>query len=349
MFVYYIAYFGMLASRFVSTRISGRGVLYYFFLFLLFIFVAFRFRVGCDWDGYYMNWIWAKNLTLAQALENTEPAHWTIIVLFQQWGIPYPFINVVAASIFFLGLNSLARRQPDPLAFLALSFPILIINMAMSGIRQSEAIGLMCFAYGAFIDRRIIKFTIFVLLAYLFHQSAIVFLFFLPLIRGKQTRINVLGAILLALPGLYFLMNSDTAQEAVSRYVDTGVDAAGAAFRLGLLVLTGIGYHLFLDKKWEALYPRDYKLVTISAWLMTGSIFVLIFSSTIGDRFGYYLIPLQLMIFSRIPYLGLKKNRDFLIAAPYVMLTVIFLVWTQQSSHFQRCYLPYRLYGPTLF
>ena len=42
---------------------------------------------------------------------------------------------------------------------LAVAFPILVINMPMSTIRQAAAIGIMCFAYNAFNDRRSILFV----------------------------------------------------------------------------------------------------------------------------------------------------------------------------------------------
>ena len=70
-------------------------------------------------------------------------------------GLPLPsFAISLSSAIFFLGVHVLARRQPDPLGFLVLLFPILIINMPMSGIRQGAAIGLLCIAFVAFIDRR---------------------------------------------------------------------------------------------------------------------------------------------------------------------------------------------------
>lgn len=74
----------------------------------------------------------------------------------------------------------LARRQPDPLGFLVLLFPILIINMPMSGIKQGAAIGLICIAFAAFIDKKLFWFTAWTLLASTIHNSAIVFLLLIP-------------------------------------------------------------------------------------------------------------------------------------------------------------------------
>ena len=64
------------------------------------------------------------------------------------------------------------------MGYLSLAFPVLIINMPMSGIRQAAAIGIMCFAYNAFNDRRLIRFVFCVIVASGFHSSAVSFLIF---------------------------------------------------------------------------------------------------------------------------------------------------------------------------
>ena len=100
-------------------------------------------------------------------------------------GLPYPVANIASSAVFFLGVHVLARRQPDPLGFLVLLFPILIINMPMSGIRQGAAIGLLCIAFVAFIDRRPLWFAFWVVLAAGFHISVLIFMLLLPVATGS--------------------------------------------------------------------------------------------------------------------------------------------------------------------
>ena len=227
-------------------------------------------------------------------------------------------------------------------AVLVLAFPILVINIPMSAIRQAEAIGIMCFAFAAFVDRKLLRYVALVGLAVLFHRSAMIFLAFAPFIHLQFTKRNVAFSMLLALPGLYLMTQTAAADEAMGRYVGTGVDAAGAAFRLLVLVLSGALYLLKIRPLWKRQFPQDYKLVTIAAWLMVASFGLFFVSSVIGDRFGYYLIPLQLVIFVRIPYLQGLRNRQLWTFAPYALLTTVFFVWTQLSWHFQQCYVPYQ-------
>jgi len=65
-------------------------------------------------------------------------------------------------------------------------------------------------------------------------------------------------------------------------------------------------------------------------------------SSVIADRFSYYLIPIQTMIFARLPFLPFRQNAAFHAALPYVGLLLVFTVWSQLSGHFRECYIPYQ-------
>src|SRR5690606_31434867 len=65
-------------------------------------------------------------------------------------------------------------------------------------------------------------------------------------------------------------------------------------------------------------------------------------STIIADRLGYYFIPLQALIFARIPWMQSLPSRPILAAAPYLGLLVFFVVWTMSSGHFQSCYIPYQ-------
>ena len=54
---------------------------------------------------------------------------------------------MISSFTFFFGAHYMAQRQQNRIAFLILLFPVLIINMPMSGIRQASAIGALCIAF----------------------------------------------------------------------------------------------------------------------------------------------------------------------------------------------------------
>lgn len=340
----YLAVFnGLILLRVaVKDAMRLRGQLYVPLLILLFLFSAFRFEVGCDWTGYLNQYYRYGSIPFSDVWNNREALWVSIFTLQTSLDLPYPWINVFSSLIFFVGLHAMARRQPDALAFLVLLFPILIINMPMSGIRQGAAIGMMFLAFNAFTDRALFRFLAFTIIAAGLHSSALVFLLLAPLVNGGYSRRRLFLAVVLAVPGSLLLMSGEAADVATSRYVDTGRDAAGAAFRVGLIGLSGLYFLLFLRRKWRVEFPQDFKLAMIGALVMLAMLSLLPVSSIIADRLAYYLVPIQAMMFARIPFLSLRKDRSLHIALPYIITLAVFVVWTSLSGHFKQCYIPYQ-------
>lgn len=306
------------------------------------VFVGFRVDVGCDYGTYQNHYSFGTEGAFIQALSGRDSGHWLLISFLNYLGLHSQSLNIVASLIFFSGLHSLAKRQPDPLAFIALCFPILIINMPMAATRQSIAIGFICFAYSAIVDRRRFLFLIWIFFGTLFHVSSIVFLLLFPFVSRDFNLKNISISFLFVIPVLIALLLSDAAALANERYIQGGSEAAGAAFRLSILTLSGLYFILRLSISWKQQSPSDYKLVLMGAWMMVGFFILFFLSSVIGDRFGYYLIPIQAIIFARLPYLRLGKLRQIHSFLPYAGLTLVFVVWTMTSWHFSQCYIPYK-------
>lgn len=319
-----------------------RRVFYFYVLMGLFVFSAFRYQVGCDWDGYYYNYLMAENFDWAKRTAVQEPIWWAILDWMQTYNAPYPIINVVSNAVFFLGVHILARRQPEPLAFLVMLFPILIINMPMSGIRQGAAIGMMCIAFVSFMDRRPYWFATWTILASGFHVSALLFLLAAPLASGKLTTKRLILAAVLLVPGVFFIAISAGVERAISTYIDSNIHASGAIYRVGLLVLTSLYFLISVTHKWRVHFPEDHSFVTLGVIMMMLVALLLPISSVMADRFAYYLIPIQTIIFARLPYLPRRFDKNLHIALPYFLLLIVFTVWTQSSFFFQRCYIPYQ-------
>lgn len=333
----------MTASWMMVRRPAGSyQIVYWVILIILTGFSGLRLGVGCDWTGYAFQYLKQIGQSYQDALNSRDPAHWVLMEFIIDNGYNYIHLNIATSLIFFVGLHRFARRQTDPIAYLILAFPILIINMPMSAIRQASAIGFICIAFGAFIDRKLIRYVFWVLVASSFHSSAVIFLALSPFVISDYSRRNVLISMFLLIPGAISLLQTESADIATVRYIETDRDAAGALFRSGLLFLTSLIFYMFLRAPWKAKFPNDYKLANIGATMMLFLLPTVPFSNVIGDRFGYYLIPVQLMIFTRMPYLVSPSNRVVAQALPFVLLFSVFAVWSALSSHFQGCYIPYR-------
>ncbi len=341
--MYVSVFSGLILLKYVVGKSRSRIQLGYWCAFVfLFIFSAFRFEVGCDWSGYLHQYNVYGAVPFAGLVQQSEPLWVGLFSLQVYWGLDYPWINVFSSMIFFAGLHVMARRQPNALAFLILLFPVLIINMPMSGIRQGAAIGIMCIAFMAFVDRALVRFVLLVFLAATLHSSALVFMLLAPLVTGKYSRTRLMMALILAAPGAFFLSGSEEAGVAVSRYINTNTEAAGALFRVGVLGLSGLYFLMFLRAKWTTAFPEDFKLAMIGALMMVGALLLIPVSSVIADRLAYYLIPIQVLILARIPYFQWQHNKRLHVLFPYALLLTMFVVWTTLSSLFDQCYRPYQ-------
>lgn len=308
----------------------------------LVLFVGFRWQVGCDWYGYLNIFEGARQASLEEAVTDREPGFALLNVFVHYLGLEYFTVNVVGALLFFVGLYFFARREENPMAIVALSFPVLIVNMPMSGVRQGIAIGFAMLAINAYRDRRRLSYVGAVLAGSTFHQSALLFLGAAPLIGSKRSIVMVGLALLLTVPALYFLL-SGTVGFYAERYAgDTG-DAAGAPFRAGLLATVGLGFLVFMRSGWRKKHPDDYELYAIASALMVATLPITLFASIIGDRLGYYLVPFQLVIMARVATVfGGDKLSQLYALAPYLVLFGFFAAWMSASTLFGICYVPYQ-------
>jgi len=338
----YLELFGAMSLGNLMTlhNPSHRKVLYWSLLIFLFCFVTFRWDVGCDFETYATISQQGSYLQVDDVLEKKEAGFWLLIIGLYRLGWAYPTLNVFGALAFFSGFHAMARRQPDPLLFLTLAFPVLIIQMPMSAMRQGVAIGFMCFAFNAFLDRRLLSFGFWVAAASSFHASAFAFVMLVPFMVKMELKRRFVVSSILALPIAYYVVNTDTA-ESYSVYSKLAIDAFGGSSRAALLFLTGAAYFLFIRAEWKKQSPHDYDLVTIVAPMLLLILPLTYFQSALADRFGYYFLPVELMIQSRAYMFYRNSFMIPLLGAPLAAGLFVLLIWTFFSWIAGVCFLNY--------
>jgi hypothetical protein len=341
----YIAIMGFLiiAQTLSSNAQSAIGLLRVMCIFFL-VYIGLRRDVGCDFDGYYLIFSLSEGLSLPETTEFMEVGFAVLIRLIQEAGLDFYWLNLVCAAIFLYGAYKLSARQPSPLGFFALSFPILMLHMAMSATRQATAIGILMLAFIAFTEKKRIGFVTFVLLAASFHTSAITFLP-LAFLIGRPVSVMTLAAAFAVVAPVIFIFSGTSVETYRARYVESELSAAGGLVRGAMVTAAGLMFLFTLRRPWQRMYPRDYDITRILALMTIPLVPLSLVSSVIADRFGYYLMPAQLMIFARIPYLrGSDAIGQLLSLAPWVMLVGFLVVWILFSPIAAECYLPYDNY-----
>lgn len=326
----------------VSLPSRPYNAVYLFVLLMLFAMVALRYEVGCDWTGYLYHYQDAKRQGFDDLILRWDPLWYVWLGIVQAFGWDYEVANLLPAIVLFAGLHRLAQRQTDPMSVLIFAFPIVIMGLGMSGIRQAAAWGILCFAILAFQDRRRASFVFFVLFAAAWHSSALVFILLLPLLVAQQVRAQIVMAVLMGVPILFVLLSTEAADTALTRYTGSQAEtASGAPLRLAMVASTGLFYLAVLRRRWASLGNQNTGLMTIMSIAMIASLALIPFSSIIADRIGYYLMIPQLMILGSLPFSSWKGVDGAGKIYAYGMFTVYFAVWTFVSSLFVLCYVPY--------
>lgn len=337
-----IFYAGFASNLSTYGRFAARRYMYYGAIPMILLFVCLRWNIGCDFGSYLRHAEDFGQMPWADALYMPEPGYWLLVVALNRLGLEFPAINIVAALVFFVGIWRYSKDEPDPLTFVMLIFPLLILNIPMSAIRQAMSMGLLCFALVAFQDRSLWRYVLYVVVAAQFHQSAIAFLALAPLLISNRTAIQIAIGVPAAVAVVYFLATSDTAASYTEAYVDSGVDAAGGAARVAIVAATGLGFIMFLRPRWKYFFPRDYQLVFYFSLIMIACAPLVYYSSVLGDRFSYYTMPVAYMVQSKAYLMFAGPRRTLLYVLPFVVSGLALLAWSQLSWIFAVCYVPYK-------
>ncbi|MBT9099550.1 EpsG family protein [Methylovulum psychrotolerans] len=271
--------------------------------------VGLRHEVGADWGTYLRHLTEVLGVSLGAALSegHGDPAYvfvnWLAGIL--GWGVYGT--NTICALLFMSGLLFFCAKQPNPWLALAVSVPYLVIVVAMGYTRQSVAIGLSMFALIALSHGQMYKFAFWVLLAALFHKTAVVLLI-LPILLSSGAwwwRVPLMGGLLLL---AYKALLQDSVESLENEYLVAQYASSGAAIRIAMNALPAVVFLIFINR--FRLNRVTRKVWWLLAWAVLLAIPVLVASpsSTAVDRISLYLIPLQIFVWSRVPGLRLVGN-----------------------------------------
>ena len=343
MLTYLGVYVGLVLTKFGAGRSTISTPILAFWAIVLTVFVGSREWVGCDFSGYLLRFNFYQKVPFETVSGNAESGFLALNYLVINMGLGYPWLNFFAAVIFFGCAVAFVLKRGDPLSILALMFPVLIVQLAMSGLRQALAVALLMLAWNAFVSRRRVWTLALILAASLFHASAIVFLPMVLLI-GRQVSTVTLGlAAVVAMPAVFYLIG-ERADVYQGRYIESENESLGAIFRVALTVITSGMFELY-RRAYETEYPEDFQLMRAFSLFGLGVGLLFFISTLAAHRMNYYVMPVQLVMLSRLPRI-MSDNRPNLAldVAPYVVYGMYIVVWMGLSRHASLCYDPYNSY-----
>lgn len=332
------------AGLFVRTRSHQDIALGVFGVFLL-LFMGTRNDTGCDFRAYQARFLSLyKDPSYLSYVGQEEPGfHW-LNLLVHDLGLDYMWLNVFGSLIFVVCVIRFVRMSPAPLLLLSIMFPIVILQLGMSGLRQALAVALLLQAMISFVHVRRINAGLWILLAAQFHQSAYLFLPLAFMAGRKFSWTMAVGSVAVLGPAAYFLLG-ERADVYSDRYVEQiyGENSSGGAtLRYALALLPCVLFELQI-KRVRRLLPRFYPLLRVVS-LMTFALLPIGFLSTVAlHRMTYYVLPATMLIFvctvMTMPKAHALSRK--LLYAPAGVLLVYMTGWFTLSRHSSICYVPY--------
>lgn len=305
--------------------------------------IGLRNEVGGDWFNYLRHFQMTAAMSFSEAMQRGDPGHYVVNWLVARLGGNIYWVNLVYGSILMWGTVVFCRRQPWPWLALLVAVPYMLIVVGMGYSRQAVALGFALLGLVALGEHRIRAFVIWIALGALFHKSAVLLLPIAAL-AASRNRFLTAGLVGTTFVLLFYLLVSDDADHLWTHYVEYAMQSQGAKIRVLMNVIPA-GLMLVWGKRLVP-DPQERKLWTWMAVLAVICLPVVWLYSTAVDRVALYLIPIQLLVFSRIPRLAGSniRFRTLLVLGVVGYYAAALFVWLNFAKH-AKYWVPYQL-GP---
>ena len=343
--LYLAVYMALVVAALLIGRRYAHIILIVACLFLV-AFIGTRYYVGCDFVAYELRFRSAGSDLQALDLYGSEVAFDALAVLTKQLGLGYMWLNVFAAVIFMACVYVLLRGTSRPLAALACFFPVLVIQLAMSGVRQASAVGMLMLAVAFFLKGMRIATALTIIVGSFFHTSVIIFL---PMayLAGRKFNISraLIGVVLLAPVAYYFLESRMDVY--VDRYVEEiygEMSAFGAVFRYALLAISA-GLFFIYREKVEKRFPDYFPLFMLFAMITLAILPLGLVNTVILHRVIYFVMPVSILM---LVYTSIAVSPRNVLTIPrlfpFGMYGAYSVMWFLTSRHASLWYVPYETY-----
>ncbi len=312
------------------------------FLFIGFFFaflIGFRFEVGGDWATYLLHFNQTIGMPFSEVLNGKDPGHQVLNWLMARWDMGVYGVNMVYSTIFMIGLVKFSRDQTYPWIAMSAAVPYMIIVVAMGYSRQGMALGIFMWAITYLRKGNLKTYVVMILIAALFHKTAIILLPLGMFLYGKGMILRILMLVPIVF-GAWDLLVADAAGNLIHQYIDKDMQSAGAKIRVAMNLFPSLLLFMY-RKEWKKSF-EDY---TFWLWIAIGSIVAMALvgvASTAVDRISLYFIPVQLAVYGRLPYLARNQISPSMTKVLIILMyTLVLFIWLNYATH-SRYWLPYQ-------
>ena len=186
---------------------------------MLFWFIAlsgFAYNVGSDTVAYMeeyevAKWSYIHNLRDFLEFENSRQPGWLLLeFICRSISSNFVFFKLIIAGFCNWAVFRFIKKHSS-FPFIAVLFYGLVfaLHLNFNALRQFIAVGFFLIGYDFLIERKWLKYYFFVFLAYMFHSSALICIFFPLLFPLKLNKIRVVLLSIVFLIGSFILLSLD--------------------------------------------------------------------------------------------------------------------------------------------
>lgn len=332
------AFFSLINPRVVSKPA-------WIFVFCVYIvFVGLRYDVGPDWAQYIQLHYFTGLDNFFDVLASSEPLSYLLFWVSDNLGLDVYLTNIVAAIIMMTGVYAFAKSTQSPWLALLAASPYLIIVIGMSGIRQAMATGVILLLLAKWDNLKLISRAAIILIASMFHTSAIVaFIFLVTQLRAKPfIKITIGGALLLfaILLGGSVSTFSEGIAKYEARYIGgAGTISLGSLFHIAMIAIPAVIGFLF--RRQIRPYVDKPQLLTFGLYASVVVLALNAVSTTAASRLTVYLYFIPMIVYSAFSMI-LGRNNTMVMAMAISMLHVLILVAWFAFANNSHSFLPYQ-------
>ncbi len=267
------------------------------------LFIGFRDEVGADWGNYLAMFERdAVNMDYIDALHHHDPSYWLLQVWAWDLGYEIYFVNFIAAILFVWGVSRFVMKLlPNPWLGFVVIMSYTMIAVATGYVRQGIALGITFGALSYLVEKKMLQFISLAFFAASFHRTAVLIIG-LALFADKKNKFFKFIGVSIMIVAAYVTFLAGAEQKYIQEYILNNMQSSGAVIRALMNVIPAILFFIYKNR-WKRLFADGYGLWFIMSIGAFVQVLTVKFASTAIDRMGLYLIPLQVVVFGRLPIL----------------------------------------------
>lgn len=336
----------LIPSLFAMMNPGRLSIVLWYITFLLFlVFVGFRLEVGPDWQQYRYIHQSLAYFDVWEVIDQAEPFSYLLFWTSQRLVDDVYLSNVVASFIMLTGVFCFARRTVNPWLALVAATPYFIIVMGMSGMRQTIAAGIILFLFSRWENHSFIRRGAYILIAALFHTSALVNNLFLIIKLNIQLRYKLMFGSAILLATLYLGTNVPIYAENIARYQQRYLEgnfidlSLGSIYHIAMIFVPALLGFIYRARMSDTVYNTS--LLSFGLYAALTILFINLFYLTVASRLTVYLYFLPMMVYPALVVTLGRRARIISIFAVIAFHMIILMTWFQFGNH-AFAYVPYK-------